>query len=787
MIEEVLVMIIEKNNVFQLDTNDTSYIMRVSAAGHLLNEYYGRRIRHSINNNDFSKEKWPYAHGCSVIYDDKGESGYCLDLVSLEYSSIGKGDYREPSIELKTENGYVLDFKYDSYVISKGGVEVPGLPTPHDADETLSIKLVDTVAKLSLVLTYMVFEKANVIARSVKLVNESSSNIEINKIMSMQLDMLNQDFTLVNFNGAWIGEMHQSEKTLGPGIYVNDSKTGCSSNRHNPFFMLKNKECVANYGNCYAFNLIYSGNHREEVELTTFDKVRVQLGVNSYCFNWILKPNESFDTPFAVMTFSSNGYNKASQNMHAFTNNHVVRGEWANKPRPILINNWEATYFKFTEGKLNSLAKLAADIGIELFVLDDGWFGSRTDDTKGLGDWYVNPKKLPQGLDHLANKINKLGMKFGLWFEPEMVNQKSELYTQHPEWAIKCPERKESLGRNQMVLNLSIEAVQDYIVGFLDEILSSANIEYVKWDMNRNISDIYSKEYNQGELFHRYTLGLYRILDIITKKYPKVLFESCASGGNRFDLGMMSYMHQTWCSDDTDGYERILIQSGTSSGYPLSTMGCHVSASPSHQLLRRTPIDTRFNVASFGCLGYELDLHKLSPVELRAVKAQIEFYKAHRSLLQYGTFYQLKNMNTDGYASWMVLNDDRSEGVIGYYQGLAKANPKIDVLSGINLIDDKLYNVEVRYQEVNIKTFGGLINMITPVNLNEDGFLVDQISKHKTMDGEKESYEVYGDAINSGAIKLYPQFAGTGFDKNVRLLADFGSRLYYFHTIEKKD
>ncbi|MCX5775157.1 MAG: alpha-galactosidase [Firmicutes bacterium] len=778
-------MINVKDNVFQLDTEHTTYLLRIDETKHVRTEYFGKKIR-TADNYDFSKEKWAFALGSSVVFD-KAHPELSLDNLSLEYSTVGKGDFREPSILLKTKAGFTADFLYQGFEIKQGIEDLESLPTPHTGGETLVLHLEDTTAKISLDLSYVIFTESDVIIRNTKIINKSSETFTLNKLMSFQLDLLNQKFELVNLYGGWASEMHRSEKTLGPGIYINDSKTGASSNRHNPFFMLKSKDSDLNHGNVYAFNLIYSGNHYEMVEVNSYGKIRLQAGINPFCFEWSLKPEESFISPWGVLSFSDQGKNGASQHMHHFINHHVIRGDWALKDRPVLLNNWEATYFDFTENKLHDLLKRAKDFGIELFVLDDGWFGKRTDDTKGLGDWEVNPKKLPHGLERLADSVNKAGLKFGLWFEPEMVNEDSELFRSHPEWAIKTPDRVPSYGRNQIVLDLGLEEVQKYIVDSLSKILDSANIEYVKWDMNRHMSDFYSSRFDQGEFFHRYILGLYHVLETLTKKYPHVLWESCSSGGNRNDLGILSYMQQNWASDDTDAFERLTIQSGTAMAYPLSTIGAHVSASPSHQLLRRTPIDTRFNVASFGTLGYELDLKKLSPVEEEAVKDQIVFYKEHRHLLQYGSFYQLKTLEKDGYVSWMVLSDDRKEGIISYFQGLGKSNPTVDILQGTDFIEDALYHVSARHQETNIKTFGGLLNMALPVNLNEDGRIIDLISKHKTIEellkkSYDENYDVYGDAINNGAIKLSPQWSGTGFNEYVRVLADFGSRLYYFKT-----
>ena len=774
--------------VFQLDTVATSYIFRVDKLGFVRHGYYGARLRvPSIYSFVFEKVAFPV--GSSVLVDEANDPTMSLDMTLLEYSTLGKGDYREPSIHIEHAQGYVLDFRYRSHQIIEGGITLDDLPSPHGADQTLIVTLEDKVIGLQYDLIYSVFEKANVILRSTILRNLSSKNVTLRKAMSFQLDMLNDSYDLKTTYGSWISENNQVRQTIRPGIYVNDSKTGHSSNRHNPYILLLGKETTLTNGPAYGFNLIYSGNHYSMVELTTYDKLHIQAGINPLMFGYEVKPSESFVTPWAVLTFASNGENGVSQNFHHFINHHVIQGPWANKERPILLNNWEATYFAFDEAKLIHLLNKAKKVGIELFVLDDGWFGRRKDDLRGLGDYDVNMKKLPHGLDGLSKRIHKAGLKFGLWFEPEMVNEDSLLFETHPDWAITCPERVPSKGRHQLMLDLSRKEVQDYLIEQISRVLRSAEIEYVKWDFNRHMSDFYSPIYPQGEFIHRYTLGLYRVLDILTKAFPHVLWEGCSSGGNRTDLGMLSYFQQNWTSDNTDGFERITIQQGAATAYPLSTMGAHVSASPSHQMLRKTSIETRFNVACFGVLGYELDLNKLSALEEKQVIAQIKFYKEHRSLLQFGTFYQFKQMKTDGYALWMVLSEDRKEGIIGYYQGLAKPNPNVDVLAVKDLLDDALYMLEAREQQTNLKLFGGLLNMAMPIKLNEDGFIVDLISKHRSIEQflkikEVERYFVYGDALNHGAVKLNPQWLGTGVNEHVRVLADFGSNLYYFHTIE---
>ncbi|NLA98693.1 MAG: alpha-galactosidase, partial [Spirochaetales bacterium] len=558
--------------------------------------------------------------------------------------------------------------------------------------------------------------------------------------------------------------------------------TGVSSADHNPCIFLKKDD-----GECIGMNLVYIGYHREFVEVSPYGKIRVMTGINLATFSCDLSPQDRFQSPEAVLTYSHQGMNGASQNFHHFINNHIVRGTWKLRERPVLINNWEATYFNFNEDKLLNLAKESADLGIELFVLDDGWFGLRNDDTTSLGDWTVNPKKLPSGLAGLSLEVHRLGMMFGLWVEPEMVSIESQLYKKHPDWMIAIPGRRPSVGRNQYILDLSRQEVRDHLFKNLSETWHLADVNYIKWDMNRIFSDIYSANAeirNHGEFFHRYVLGLYDLLDRLTKAFPNVLFESCASGGNRFDLGMLCYMSQTWTSDNTDALCRLYIQEGTSCGYPLSTMGSHVSTSPNHQTLRRTDLEARFNVAAFGVLGYELDITKLKGQQKEAIRSQIAFYKAHRSLLQYGNFTRIKLANShSNQVVWAVASHDKSELLVLFAQKLNQPNPGADKLR-VEAVDlNAVYEVFPRQQKIDIKMFGDLLNRVSPVPITEGGLAQDTISKAISLESEIEHYRVSGEQVAYGGIKLNQQFGGTGYDAMTRVLGDFGNRIYIFKKI----
>jgi len=472
--------------------------------------------------------------------------------------------------------------------------------------------------------------------------------------------------------------------------------------------------------------------------------------------------------------------------MHRFVQDRVVRGAWQYKERPVLVNNWEATDFDFDKKKLLALAKEAAGLGIELFVLDDGWFGKRDDDASSLGDWDVNEKKLPGGIEGLAKKINALGLKFGLWVEPEMISEDSDLYRAHPDWAVSTPGRAPAYGRNQFVLDLTMPAVRAYVVDAMTKAFSQADIEYVKWDMNRNISDAYSKALppeRQGEFHHRYILGLYEILDELVRRFPGILFESCASGGNRFDLGMLCYMPQTWTSDDTDAYARLSIQGGTSYGYPPSVMGAHVSASPNMQSLRASTIETRFNVAAFGLLGYELDLTMLSPFDKKAIKEQVAFYKEHRQLLQFGEFLRIPNRLDPDKVQWAVVSEDGREAIAGLFQGSARIGLGQDLLTVPGLDPDATFSVKGRPQYINVKAFGNLVNRVLPVKIRGDGVVHTVLSSHYMFRMADEDYVANGDLLSDYGIKLIQQFSGTGYNDRVRILSDYGSRLYVMKAV----
>jgi alpha-galactosidase len=593
---------------------------------------------------------------------------------------------------------------------------------------------------------------------------------------------------LLTLDGAWIRERHLHSRPLVFGTVRIDSKKGVSSADHNPFFALRRKHTDELVGECFGFSLVYSGNFEASAEVSPHSLLRVLMGINSFDFEWQLGPMETFVTPEAILTFSNAGLSGMSQNFHRLINRHIIDPAWQEKDRPILLNNWEATGFDFKEAKLLRLARTAKKLGIELFVLDDGWFGKRDDDTTSLGDWIPNLRKLPSGLRGLAAKIHRLGLQFGIWVEPEMISEDSDLYRTHPDWVIRLPDRVPSKGRNQLILDLTRSEVRDHLFEALSSVFAEGQVQYCKWDMNRNFSDMYSLPLGperQGEFFHRYVLGLYSLLTRLKRRFPEILFESCASGGNRFDLGMLYYMPQTWTSDDTDGIERLFIQYGTSLVYPLSTMGAHVSAVPNMQTIRNTPLETRFNTAMFGLLGYELDLTRCNPFEKKVIRRQVAFYKEHRHLLQFGRFTRMISPFSENDCLWMVSSPQGDEALVGVYQILSKPNGPMQKIPVPGLNPTLVFRIRNRSQYFNLRTFGDLIRHALPIRLRADGTLFNLLANRYLMAAETEDLQVTGDLLPTFGFVPKQPFIGTGYNDRVRLMGDFGSRIYHLRAERK--
>ncbi len=779
-----------KEQIFHLQTNNTSYIIKVLPSKHLGNLYYGKKLDFDIDYQNLEL-KHKLEVGSQVAYSNEDKT-FTLNTAFLEMPTFGKGDFREPMCHFRLNDGSrITDFLYQSHQILENKPKFQEMPEAFgDKINTLEIKLYDQASSLEVILYYSCFEDQDIITRRIVINNKSQNPVIVEKALSMSLDINNEDYSLTSFDGAWIKERQINQQKINPGIIKIDSKKGVSSADHNPFFVLSNKYCNELQGKCYGFSLIYSGNFEAIVERNPYNQIRIQMGINSFDFYWELMPDKSFITPEVVLTFSDQGYNRLSQNLHNLIKNNIINPDFKNINRPVLFNNWEATMFDFNQRKLLKLAKKAKKLGIELFVLDDGWFGQRNDDTSSLGDWFVNRKKLPLGIVKLAEKINKLDMKFGIWVEPEMINFDSELYKNHPDWVISHPKHKPSLGRNQLVLDLAKAEVVDYLDEVLTNLFSSANIEYCKWDMNRNISDLYSDSLSpkdQGKLGHLYVLGLYQLLSRLTRKFPKILFESCASGGNRFDLGMLYYMPQIWTSDNTDAFSRYFIQYGTYFGYPQSVVGAHVSDIPSMQVIRKTPLETRFNLSAFGLLGYELDISLLTPFERKVIKKQIEFYKAHQQLFQFGKLYRLASPYQENEMHLVVVSEDKTEAILGIFQNFEQPNAEFSKILLPMLDITKKYRIIKREQYFSLDMFGHLVKHALPIKLNAKALLFHLLRNRYLFKTETEDKIVEGDILVHNGFIPKQKFMGTGYNEQVRLMGDFGSRIYYIREVYENE
>ncbi|MDP4171958.1 MAG: alpha-galactosidase [Bacillota bacterium] len=683
-----------KRQIFHLKAKGTSYVMQIVRDGYLAHLYWGKRVLHYDEGNVVS-----FVYRSFSPNPDISDRTFSLDTLPQEYPAYGNTDFRAPAYQIQLKNGTTItDLRYKTHLIFKGKKKLAGLPSTYVEEEdeavTLEIILEDKLIELKVILTYTVFEDFNAITRSVRFENGGRENLKLHRALSASIDFREASFELLTLYGSHANECNISRVPIFPGIQSVESRRGASSHQHNPFFALVHKDTTEDKGDAYGFSLVYSGNFLAQIEVDQFLTTRASIGINPFDFSWLLEPGQSFQTPEVVMVFSSEGLGGMSRTYHDLYRSRLCKGTYRDLIRPILINNWEATYLKFTAEKIVELAKDAGELGIELFVLDDGWFGKRDNTKSSLGDWVVNKRKLPNGLADLAGKIRGYGMDFGLWFEPEMVSVDSDLYRKHPDWFLHVPDRSRSEGRSQLVLDLSRSDVCDYIIRSVSKVLDSAPISYVKWDMNRHSTEIGSAllpPERQRETAHRYMLGLYYVMEVITSRFPNVLFESCSGGGGRFDPGMLYYMPQTWTSDNTDAISRLKIQYGTSLVYPPVTMGAHVSAVPNHQVHRLASLEIRGHVAMSGNLGYELDLTKLTKAEKEGVAHQITVYKEIRHIIQFGDFYRLLSPFNGNRASWMFVSVDQSEVVVCYFTVLAEPNGPFYSLNLKGLKRDSLY------------------------------------------------------------------------------------------------
>lgn len=688
----------EAARCFKLDMENASYVIGIADeekfVGHA---YFGKKLK---------EEDVAYLlrTGEAPFTPDKNARDRLsfLDSFPMEYPTGGIGDFRESAIEVKDKGGHrALQLNLADYRIYDGKKALEGLPATWGNEKdvkTLELTLQDKVLQLQVVLSYSVFDGIDAVARSTKVINRGEAPLMLEKVMSASIDMDDREYDKIILHGSWARERHIDRTPLNYGVQSTASLRGESGHQQQPFMALLERHATQDVGEVYGINLLYSGNCMTLADKGQFDNVRLMSGINPAGFGWKLNPGEEFQSPEAVLVYSSEGLGGMSRTFHDLYRNHLIRGEYRDKKRPILINNWEATYFNFDTEKLLAIAKEASGLGIEMLVMDDGWFGDRHDDNRALGDWDVNEEKLKGGLKYLVDEVNKLGMKFGIWFEPEMISPDSELYRAHPDWAIQIPGRTAGLARNQLVLDMSRAEIQDYIYEKVAAVLHSANIEYVKWDMNRPLSDIGSLALSsecQGELFHRYVLGLYRLQERLITDFPHLLLENCSGGGARFDAGMLYYSPQIWCSDDTDAIERLTIQEGTALIYPLSAMGAHVSDCPNHAVGRVTPFETRGHVALAGTFGYELDVTKIPKEDREMIPKQVKMYHKYNDLVRMGDYYRIASYRENRmYDCYMVVKKDKSEALVTFVQVMGRPNSHSRRILLKGLAEDKTYRIE---------------------------------------------------------------------------------------------
>ena len=718
----------EKKNLFTLQTLDSTYQMKVDDHGVLLHTYYGA----PADETDFSYLIGPEDRGFSgQPGDEKKDRTYSMDYYPLEYPVQGNGDFRVKALKAGFEGEVpALDLRFVSYELEKGKYSLPGLPALFEAEvgevETLKITLKDRLEEIYVTLFYGVFEKKNVITRAASIENRSGKNVTLKRALSLGLDFMEGDMDLIHFYGKHAGERQFERRNLPHGITEISSSRGTSSHHHNPFVILCDKDTTEDFGNAYGVSFIYSGGFRIQMEKDQVDGIRLVCGLDDEEFLWKLAPGETFVTPEAALSYSEKGLTALSDQFQKAYHANLIRSPWKDKKRPTLVNNWEATYFGFDAEKLLKIAGEAADLGLDMLVLDDGWFGKRNDDNSGLGDWFVNEKKLGCTMKELVDRVNALGLKFGIWLEPEMVSEDSDLYRTHPDWVLQIPGREPNRSRNQLVLDLSRKEVREYMKKFIDDTLSCANISYVKWDMNRSVDNVYSAAdptLSQGAIRHKYVLGLYEVMEDMLTRHPDLLLEGCSGGGGRFDAGMLYYAPQIWCSDNTDAIERLRIHYGTSFGYPMSSVSAHVSVCPNHQNGRVTPFKTRGICAMQGSFGYELDLSKLSEEDKAEARRQITVYNENWELFQSGSYYRLNSpMENHDYTAWSYVSKDQRKVSLSVIYTDLHGNPKPVRVKLKGLKKDASYDVDGTVYTGTALMRGGLL--IPKPSCNYDSYMV---------------------------------------------------------------
>ena len=718
----------EKKNLFTLQTLESTYQMKVDDHGVLLHTYYGA----PADETDFSYLIGPEDRGFSgQPGDEKKDRTYSMDYYPLEYPVQGNGDFRVKALKAGFEGEVpALDLRFVSYELEKGKYSLPGLPVLFEAEagevETLKITLKDRLEEIYVTLFYGVFEKKNVITRAASIENRSGKNVTLKRALSLGLDFMEGDMDLIHFYGKHAGERQFERRNLPHGITEISSSRGTSSHHHNPFVILCDKDTTEDFGNAYGVSFIYSGGFKIQMEKDQVDGIRLVCGLDDEEFLWKLAPGETFVTPEAALSYSEKGLTALSDQFQKAYHANLIRSPWKDKKRPTLVNNWEATYFGFDAEKLLKIAGEAADLGLDMLVLDDGWFGKRNDDNSGLGDWFVNEKKLGCTMKELVDRVNALGLKFGIWLEPEMVSEDSDLYRTHPDWVLQIPGREPNRSRNQLVLDLSRKEVREYMKKFIDDTLSCANISYVKWDMNRSVDNVYSAAdptLSQGAIRHKYVLGLYEVMEDMLTRHPDLLLEGCSGGGGRFDAGMLYYAPQIWCSDNTDAIERLRIHYGTSFGYPMSSVSAHVSVCPNHQNGRVTPFKTRGICAMQGSFGYELDLSKLSEEDKAEARRQITVYNENWELFQSGSYYRLNSpMENHDYTAWSYVSKDQRKASLSVIYTDLHGNPKPVRVKLKGLKKDASYDVDGTVYTGAALMRGGLL--IPKPACNYDSYMV---------------------------------------------------------------
>lgn len=695
-----------EQQTFHLHNQYISYVLGIEHQRYLVHCYWGKRVATFNQYHDYPKLD---RSSFSPTPADWPDRTFSLDTVLQEYPGHGAGDYREPAFEVRYADGnQVTNLHYLSHQIVPGKPRLQGLPATwveeNDEAQTLLITLADPVTHFQVELSYTVFRDHPVITRSARLINQGQQPLRILRALSCGVDFPDSDYQQIQFPGAWARERQLHRQQLNPGITVLDSKRGASSTHQQPFIGLVRPETTEMQGEAWALHLVYSGNFTARTEVDAYQQTRLLLGINPHGFGWQLQPEQIFQTPEVVMAWSDTGLNGLSQTLHTLYRDNLVRGQHRHQIRPILANNWESTYFNFNEEKLLTFTKHAKQLGVELLMLDDGWFGQRNDDTSSLGDWFVNREKFPRGLRPLIDKVHQQGMKFGLWFEPEMISRRSELFAQHPEWVICAGEQPLSEGRNQYILDLGRQPVRNNILEQMSRFLSEHPVDYIKWDMNRNMTEVGSptaQPEQQQETAHRYMLGLYALLDSLTTRFPHILFECCAGGGGRFDPGMLHYMAQAWVSDNTDAASRVYIQHATSLLYPPIMQCAHVSEVPNHQMGRSTSMGMRGAVAMSGNYGLMLNLMHQDAERDRAVSEQIAFYKQHRQLIQFGTFWRLVSpWQHPDFAAWMFVSADKREALVMAFSLVSQASSPLKLLRLAGLDTTAKYQIDADPSEV---------------------------------------------------------------------------------------